>query len=225
MLLKEIYQLWRKDNSLSEAINDSHNMLEHTLEMFQESILSLRQSDAEDDEISVYEKDQIVNKYIRVVRRKVLQYLAVTGGLNIIPGLILSSIVIDIERIGDYTKNIADLAIAHPKRLTTGNFEDDFLKIEQTILSVFKELIPMLKESDKVAAAGLIENNYWVLKKCDDIINFLVKEGASSAIKDAATCALYTRYLKRTAAHLYNIASSIVNPYEHIGFKSENEEI
>ena len=157
------------------------------------------------------------------VRRKVHKYLAVTGGLNIIPGLILTSIVIDIERIGDYTKNITDLAVAHPSRLSGGNFEEDFQKIEQTVADIFHKLIPILNTSDKAAASRLINDTHWVLKRCDEIVDSVIKEedkGYSS--KDAATRVLYIRHLKRIAAHLHNIASSVVNPFEHIGFKSED---
>ena len=36
--------------------------------------------------------------------------------------------------------------------------------------------------------------------------------------------ALYTRYLKRIAAHLINIASSVFNPFERIGFRDDTGE-
>jgi len=37
--------------------------------------------------------------------------------------------------------------------------------------------------------------------------------------REYAALALYTRYLKRPAAHLSNIASSLVNPFHRIGYK------
>jgi phosphate uptake regulator len=219
---KELYELWRSDNSLTQAIHDSHKMLEETFEMFRESVASLRQSDTGDLKINVYQKDQVVNTYIREVRRKVLKHLAITGGMNIIPGLILTSIVVDIERIGDYTKNIMDLAVAHPRRLKGREYEESFQEIEQTVLETFQKLIPILRESDKAAATELHKKNYWVLKKCDEIVTGLIKEeNKKNTQKDAATRALYARHLKRISAHLFNIASSVVNPFEHIGFKPE----
>ena len=56
-----------------------------------------------------------------------LKYVAIPpiGGKNDIgSGLILVSVVIDIERIGDYTKNIYDLAVQHPACLKGGTFEE-----------------------------------------------------------------------------------------------------
>ena len=114
---RELIELWRKDNLLDQALRDTYAMLESTEEMFRESVASLRHSDKGDMKLNVYEKDEQVNRYAREVRHKVLKHLAITGGAHLIPGLILTSIVIDMERVGDYTKNIMDLAVAHPRRL------------------------------------------------------------------------------------------------------------
>lgn len=222
----EILELWRKDNSLTQALNDSKTMLESTYDMFIESVKSLRESDSGDIGIHVYEKDQMVNKFEQKVRRKVLKHLAITGGVNIIPGLILTTIVIDIERIGDYTKNITDLAVAHPKRLKCGAYEDEIRKIETTVSHIFQSLPPMIISSDKNEALELMTETRWVLRQCDEIVNDLIKEKDSVLHSgDAVTSALYTRYLKRIAAHLINIASSIVNPFEKIGFWSEEDDM
>lgn len=221
---KELIELWRSDNLLTQALNDSHAMLESTKEMFHESVKSLRRSDNGEIGMGVYEKDQTVNKYEREVRRKVLKHLAITGGTNIIPGLILTSIVIDIERIGDYTKNIKDLAIAHPKLLTCGIFEDDVTKIEKEVGRLFDEAIPALRASDKPAARELMEGNWWILKKCDEILTDLIMEKDPSLHSgDAVATGLYARFLKRIAAHLINMLSSVVNPFDGIGFRGEDE--
>ncbi len=223
-LFKELYGLWKGDSSLTKALNEAHQILEHAREMFEESIKSLRTNDKGDFEIDIYQKDKVINKFILEARRKVLKYLAITGG-NLVPGLILTSIVIDIERIGDYTKNITDLAVVHPKRLKCGKFDEDFTAIETTLVKLFTELVPIFKNSDKAGAARLLNDHYWTLKKCDEIVNELIQEKQEFSCRNAVTCALYTRYLKRVGAHLFNIASSIVNPFELIGFKSEDEEI
>ena len=39
-----------------------------------------------------------------------------------------------------------------------------------------------------------------------------------AAVADAAAVALYARYLKRISAHCRNLISSIVNPFERIGY-------
>jgi phosphate uptake regulator len=199
-------------------------MLENTHVMFAESVKSLRQSDNGEIGMNVYEQDQMINKYEREVRTKVLKHLAIAGGTNLIPGLILTSIVIDIERIGDYTKNIKDLAIAHPKRLQCGLFEDDIQKIEAGVDSLFEQSIPALKLSEKARARKLMEDNWWMLRKCDQILDALIKEEDSSLSSGAAvSTAMYARFLKRVAAHIINMLSSVVNPFEGIGFRGDDE--
>jgi len=166
-----------------------------------------------------------VNKYQREVRRKILKHLAIAGGVNLIPGLILINIVIDLERIGDYTKNIMDLAVTHTRKLRCGIYGDDIKRIEQGVTRMFKQIVPALKASDKKAARRLIESDWWMIKRCDEIVTGLIKaEDQTLTAADAVSTALYARYLKRIAAHLINVSSSVVNPFERIGFREKKDE-
>lgn len=216
---RELIELWRSDNLLEQAFNDSHEMLESTQEMFHESIRSLRENDQGEMELDVYERDRQVNRYERVVRKKVLKHLAITGGTNIIPGLILTSIVIDIERLGDYTKNIMDLAVEHPRKLKCGKFEEEVKGVESAVTNLFDKVIPAVRETNKATAQKLLDEERWILRKCDDLLGALIHEKDKTlASGDAVVGALYFRYLKRVAAHLLNIATSVVNPFYAIGF-------
>ncbi len=220
---KELLELWRKDNSLTLAYNDSEIMLENAYEMFVESVKILRKTGYKGDtRKEIREKDIMLNKYEREVRRKVLKYLAITGGANIIPGLILTSIVIDLERIGDYTKNIADLAKVRAQKLNAGSHEPELKRIEASVSNMFKNLLPILASSEKERARACVEDNFWVLKASDEIVDSCVLEkDALLKAGDATATALYVRYLKRIAAHLINVATSIVNPFDKIGFRME----
>ena len=62
------------------------------------------------------------------------------------------SIVIDIERIGDYAKNILDLAEVHSNRLDIPDLEEDLHQIESTTKERFKETIRILREQDEDGA-------------------------------------------------------------------------
>ncbi|MCB7130307.1 MAG: PhoU domain-containing protein, partial [Candidatus Brocadiales bacterium] len=81
-------------------------MLEMDLAMYEASVESLRRSDISEIAIDIYKMDKQINAYERDVRKKVMTHLAVTGSADLVSGLVLVSVVIDIERIGDYTKNI-----------------------------------------------------------------------------------------------------------------------
>jgi len=221
---KELIELWRNDNLLDQALSNTYTMLEGTREMFNESVRSLRHNDEGETTLNVYERDQQVNLYEQKVRGKVLKHLAITGGVNIIPGLILTSIVIDVERIGDYTKNIMDLAVSHPRRLECGEAEEMMSRIEKDVSALFDVVIPAFKKTDKDQARKLIKDNWWILAECDNILDQLIEaKNITLNQSDAVSTGMYSRYLKRTAAHLINIASSVVNPFETIGFHPEKD--
>jgi phosphate uptake regulator len=221
---REIYEIWRRNNSLRQAWNDAHSMLERADRMFQQSRKSLRESDPGEIGIEIYEEDRMLNHYQQEVRRKVLRYLAITGGINVVPGLVLTSIVIDIERIGDYTKNIVELAVVHPDKLTGGRYEQDLKKIESSVGDIFNQIVSILRTMNKEAARTLIRDNLWIRKRCDEINLDLIRgKEALLSLGDAVALALYVRYLKRVAAHLLNILSSVVNPVERIGYREKEE--
>jgi phosphate transport system protein len=220
MRFREIYELWRRDNSLNLALARSLEMLEKTHSMFQESVKALRYGGSAGTGSNVYEEDRTINAYQMDVRRKILRYLAVTGTMDLIPGLVLINIVVDIERIGDYTKNITELAAVHPGNLHCGGFEDRVRAIEQTVEKLFAEVPTILKSSNQQVARALSNECYQLRANADRIISELIRqEDESLGRGQAAAIALYVRYLKRVGAHLLNILSSVVNPFERIGFR------
>ena len=110
-MFKEISKLFNSDDLLSQALDTCYEMLDIDLEMFKESKKSLRELDTADIPIDIYAMDQKINHFEREVRRDVMTHLTVSGTQDISSGLVMVSVVIDIERIGDYTKNIYDLAV------------------------------------------------------------------------------------------------------------------
>jgi phosphate uptake regulator len=218
-----IYEIWRRDNSLTQALKESYSMLEKTHTMFRASVKFLRDGKATENGLSVYEEDRIINERQMGVRRKILRYLAVAGTVDLLPGLVLTSIVIDIERIGDYTKNITDLAMVQNGKLTCGSFETRVRELEGTVERLFREVRPLLASSDIQAARQLSKDCSWIRKGANDILTDLVR-GTDESLDpgQSAATALYVRYLKRIGAHLLNVLSSVVNPFEKIGYREEN---
>ena len=217
--LRELYEIWKQDNSLQQAWRDGLEMLRETEVMFGEAVRALRETTDEAGASSIYEADRRVNELQRLVRRKVLKYLAVTGGVHVIPGLTLASIVIDMERIGDFAKNIQDLALLHAAPINAADYEARIAKIESAIREVFSRVIPIVEASARDEARALIDEHYLIRKDCDAILAELVRERGGRLGGEAIILALYIRYLKRVAAHLFNILSSVVNPFESIGFR------
>jgi phosphate transport system protein len=171
----------------------------------------------------IYDADKGVNRSERGVRKKVMTHLVISGGTNLASGLSLVSVVIDIERIGDYTKNIYDLAVHHPLRLEGGPVEDKLQKVEALVSSDFKSMIEVFKDRDE-DKARLIMNNYkdGLSDACEEISNSILTgtvTGLNSS--DATAVSLYARFLKRIASHSRNIVTSVVNPFHRIGYREK----
>jgi len=219
-MFKQIFEIFKSDSLYEQALSECHEMLDIDLTMFKESIKSLRESDTTEIKIDIFAMDKKINEFERDVRRKVMTHLAVGGKEDIGSGLVLVSVVIDIERIGDYTKNIYDLAVNHPKKLFGGSLEDRLAVIEKISFNLFEESIKAFKDQNIEKARGLMghykEN---ISSQSDAITNEIIMGEISDLdVGSAAAVGLYSRYLKRIAAHSRNIISSIVNPFERIGY-------
>lgn len=224
-MIREFIELFRKESLLNQALERSQQMLREDREMFEEALRSLRERSDARLQVDIYAKDQLINAYEREVRRKVYTHLAVSAEPDIHAGLVLASVVIDIERIGDYTKNIVELALHHPTRLSCGRHEADVRKIETTVKTMFKLLLEALPESDESKAREVMSEHWWIARRSDDIVRSILEvDDSDLSSREAVATALYVRYLKRVSAHLMNIASSIVNPFDRIGFRGDNED-
>ncbi len=164
--------------------------------------------------------DKKINSFERDVRRKVMTHLAISGNQDLGSGLILTSVVIDIERIGDYTKNIYDLAVNHPQKLVGDSFEERLLKIENNTKDYFNRTIDTFKAQDIDSARDLMSHYKEEISEVSQSIVEDIISGKDNNINapQAAAISLYSRYLKRIAAHSRNLISSIVNPFERIGY-------
>ena len=221
-MFEKLKELFGSENLLAEAGDITVKMMEFDHKMFEASRHSLRDTDTADLPFDFKEMDQEINRYEREVRRNVLTHLTVAGTQNLVPGLSLVSIVIDVERIGDYTKNIAELAVHHPERLGGGVHEDSLKSIEHVIEKNFPVVIDALKAHNTAHAREVMARERETSSNSDRIVNELITQrDPDHARSDAVSMALYTRYLKRINAHLTNIASSMVNPFPRIGFREK----
>lgn len=223
-MIKEILSVFKQHTLMDRAYQRSFEMLDLTHKMFIQSKDILRNKDHAQADFDINDEDLAVNKYQREVRRDVFNHLALTGVDQLASGLVLVSIVIDLERIGDFTKNIVELAVNHASRLNGGKFEDDLIKIENAVEDSFKRTILCFKNADEEVGRELMKDYKWVSKTADQCLMDLVNE-VDETLKagSAVTLALYIRSLKRINGHLRNITTSVVNPFHRIGYKPKKK--
>ena len=221
-MFKQIFNLFKSDSLYVQALEECHEMLDIDLKMFQESINVLRNKDNSESSFDIRKADLKINEFERSVRRKVMTHLAVSGTDDLGSGLILISVVTDIERIGDYTKNIYDLSKFYTKKLNGHDLESDLSNVEEKVVSLFQNSIKAFKNQDLELARQLMKDyKESISKQSDKITNDIISGKLSMDADTATAVAMYSRYLKRIGAHSRNLISSVVNPFERIGYREE----
>lgn len=214
---KELVTLFKSEGPLQEAFDEAVVMLQTSHGMYRDAVAALRGEGHM--EVDIYERDRELNKYERSVRRKIVTHMSVSAKPDINLGLVLTAIVIDIERIGDYSKNITDLAVAHPKKLTGGPVEGAVTSVETQALSYFDRTVQTFRAGDIDEARKLMRDyKEEISSQCSEITRRIVAGEIELPAADAAALALYLRCLKRICAHSRNLVSSLVNPFDRIGY-------
>ena len=223
-MIKELLSVFQSNSLMERAFEQSYEMLDITHEMFKVSKKVLRNSDTNEFTYDINGQDSKINKFQREVRKDVFNHLAMSGSEDLSSGMILASIVIDLERIGDFTKNIVEIAQNHPQRLHAGEFEDDLITLEHAVEDTFGRTIYCFKNSDEKAAFNLLKEYKWMSKAFDAKIQSLMRgEDTTLTTGSAVALAIYLRALKRIFSHLRNVTSSVVNPFHRIGFKPKKK--
>jgi|TARA_B100001079_G_scaffold111831_1_gene96226 phosphate uptake regulator len=220
-IFKEILAIWKSDNLLSQAWEDSLRMLSLSNDIFVQSIQYFNSGENIDAVKALKKEDQSINDYYQLVRRKVITHYSIDKPpIDTSGGLTLINMVVDIERIGDYCKNISDLTLMREGPIDFGELSNEIKSIEEEVESRFTKTIKAIQDQDETLADELLKSYKKMITKVSDDI---VKNVASGKIQfndssQGASIVLYARYLKRIGAHLKNITSTIVNPYDRIGY-------
>ena len=221
-MFEKFKELFSTESLLDAAFATTLTMIEFDQKMYDAARHTLRESDTDQLPHDVRKMDRRINKYERLVRRQVLTHLTVAGTQNLVPGLVLVSIVIDVERIGDYTKNIVDLATKHKEPLRGGQHEEVLAEIETAIDDIFPKVVEVLKTQDQGLGREVMTLEPDIAKKAESVVtDMILLVDDSISRRDAVCLSMYARFLKRINAHLTNVASSIVNPFPRIGFREK----
>lgn len=215
----DFFKIWKTTSLLNEATDETNKMLEMTKDMYEFSLRVLLDNEKEVSDI--YQLDQQLNEMQISVRRKVLEHLSINARQDTTSALILVTIIIDIERIGDYAKNLIELAHLYPEKLC-GFYCDRIRKFELEITKIFINTIKAFKEADEELAQKVMNAHAQLAPQVEDLIESILKDKTLDG-RDAVIYALLARFLKRVSAHLKNVASSVVNPFHRLGYKPEAE--
>ena len=221
-MFDRVISLWKSEDLLSQAWEESFEMMVLSNEIFSAAIRYLRRGEKIKTLKNLKKRDREINEFQKSVRKKVVTHFSISQKVEDFPsGLVLLNIVVDVERLGDYTKNILDLAIHYPDPLVSENCLNSLKEIEDDILSRFTDTLTAIEQQDEKLAKKLLKS---YRKSFSNISDKIVNDGISGKQrykdqKEAASVTLYARYLKRVGGHLKNITTTMLNPYEEIGYR------
>ena len=220
-MFKKFLDILKKPSLMKQAEEIVIDMLHISYDMFQYSMRIVIEKEKEKEDI--YKNDQKLNQLQIKVRRDILEHLAINPAQDIIPSLILTTIVVDIERIGDYSKNLIELSHKYPKPLK-GKYIEAIKYLEGKVQNNFKKLIDVYKEQDQELGSRIMKELIEVSKECQSMLEDIVEDESLSP-KEGIIYALLLRYLKRVSVHIKNVASGVVNPFHRLGYKPEEKVI
>ena len=167
--------------------------------------------------------DKELNRTERSIRRELLVHGTVRGA-EVDQGLMLTymSVAKDIERIGDYCKNIWNLA-QMGVNLSGGPDEEGLTKHRDRVAELIELTLDAFSTQDTDKAHLLIP----AIKSDTRHYDGHLVENVSSDLPGnvAAPRALFYRYIKRISAHLSNTLTSLVMPVDRLDYYKKSKAV
>lgn len=221
-MLRALINLFRSDDPLGEMGKDFSQMLDLTLNMTKQAGgLYFGAEASAEIRTELYRIDIQVNRLERRVRKHLVAHLSLVGNQQDVPyGLALMSLVKDVERLGDYAKNLAEVTDLHPDPLPDDEITQELREIRNAVESSFAESMKVFPNFDHERAQQLILQGRNITKRCDSLLSRIAH--SSYDAKTTTATVLGSRYYKRIAAHVLNVLSAIVMPLHKLDFYDED---
>lgn len=165
--------------------------------------------------------DQKVNRLEREIRRELVVHASVFGGIQSPAVLVYMSVVKDVERVGDYAKNLLDLARDGADFTQAPNF-DFWQQLSGEISEYIGAASEAFRSRDVNRSRALRTRGDELLALFDERVSSLIREEDPGA--QAVARALAHRYCKRVVAHLMNLLSAVIMPLDRLDYFDEDPE-
>lgn len=220
-MFRELISIFRADNPLGRMGDNFAKMLSLTRDQtVRAGQIFFSKPPSPEERTQIYKQDVKVNKLERKIRKQVIAHLSIAGNSADVPySLLLMSLVKDVERIGDYAKNLAETLDVSGAILPDDDTVAELREIRNGIEGTFEAVAEVFAQSDEEEAVALIRQGRDMSHRCDALINRIAKGDYDAATTVAVT--LGTRFYKRIGAHLLNILSGVVMPLHKLDYYDE----
>lgn len=220
-MFRELISIFRGDNPLGRMGDNFTKMLRLTRDQtVRAGEIFFSKPASPEERTQIYKQDVKVNKLERKIRKQVIAHLSIAGNSADVPySLLLMSLVKDVERIGDYAKNLAETLDVSGAILPDDDTVAELREIRNGIEGTFEAVAEVFAQSDEEEAVALIRQGRDMSHRCDALIDRIAKSDYDAATTVAVT--LGTRFYKRIGAHLLNILSGVVMPLHKLDYYDE----
>lgn len=165
--------------------------------------------------------DQQVNRLEREIRRELMVHASVFGGIDSPSVLVYMSVVKDIERVGDYAKNLLDLA-RDGASLANAPDREEWRRLTAEVVEYLTAAGEAFNAGNAPRGRELRMQGDAMLRRFDERVSALVR--GDDTAPEAVARALAYRYLKRVVAHLMNLVSAVIMPLDQLDYFDEDPE-
>ena len=221
-MLRELLGIFRASDPLAEMGANFGRMLQLTYDMnIAAGQIFFGQEDRSAERQHIYGRDGQVNEFERTIRRQVITHLAMPGNKADLPySLLLMSLVKDVDRLGDYAKNLSEIVDIRPDPLPEGPELTSLVAIRERVEHAFRSCADVFSHSRKDEAMELIQQGRETARQCDRLITEIGRGNHDAATTTALI--LGTRYYKRIGGHVLNVLSSVVVPLDEVDYYDED---
>ncbi|MBU1147549.1 MAG: hypothetical protein KKD11_04285 [Candidatus Omnitrophica bacterium] len=219
-MFKNLLQFWKGKDFLTEVLEEFKGMLDDTHKMF-EAVCNKLIYNKEEPGLRdrIYDIDRRVNDLQKNIRKRIVEHLSLQPSVDMSTSLILMSVVKDAERLGDYAKNLFEVIGLLEKPINKDVYAKLFNHTEKEILELFNKTKSAFMESDEEEARKSWEFETRIKKTCNEVVKKVARSKLS--VNEAVCFALMARHFKRVAAHLTNIATSVIVPLSELDYFDE----
>jgi phosphate uptake regulator len=214
MMLKELLSK-QKSSLVYDAIEEILKMLEGANRIF--AIGSGFDASNEQNAVVMAQSDREINMGERMVRRLIFQHLTINPQHDLPASLAILSIIHDVERLGDYAKNLFELHHWGDLWTEENAHHQQYAEIRANVGPLFDLTREALASDDAEIARQIMRKHEAIKTSTDDFMASLLAD--TDAGREAVLYALASRFLRRTSGHLSNVASSITNPLDRVSGK------
>ena len=219
-MLRQIINAFRHKDVPTELDDQIGNMLDAGAWMFDQACdVLMRKVDAADISDALYKRDQQINHLEQQIRERIVTHLSVGNQGDLAPCLVLMNVVKDAERIGDYCKNIFEVAKFFRGNYDHRAFSEPLDQIRADVSAQFEPTKLAFLEDEEELAGQVVTKVGPVIQQCDLLIQQLLSLDDDFSPAEAVAYVLLARHYKRVASHLSNIATSVLSPIPLMDYK------